>query len=254
MDDGKILFEMLTMDTIRLNGKQYVISEGLIKTYPIKEVVNCLARLFNLTTDVKLLTQIMLGQSDYNGLINITQGNNETNEVLVLVPKSVYNKDNIDKYMNKWGYFCSAVQEKSGVSTKFFLLQYEKKYDIDVTDYVRKTGTLYHIAPNIVVNKIIKNGLVPKNSTWGMFAHEGRVYFFYQPLSDLGFESFVSDFGKNKQVRANNDGYSLLKIDVSLLNNNVKFYADPRQSSAVYTLDNIPPKAIEIIKVKKFDK
>jgi len=249
--DGKILFEMYTMDTIRLNGDQYVISEGLIRTYPIEKVVECLARLFNLATDSKLLPQVEAGQSKYNGLINIAEGNNDTKEILVFVPDSEYNKENIDKYMNKWGYFCS-YKRKYLNKADLIILQYEKKFDIDVTDYIKKSGVIYHIAPNNVVEKIMKKGLIPKNSTW-QFSHEGRVYCFYQPLSDFGFNEFVNDFQYNKKIGKNNNGFSLLQIDVSLLNNDVKFYADPRQINAVYTMDNIPPQAIKIIRTKKFD-
>ena len=52
---------------------------------------------------------------------------------------------------------------------------------------------------------------------------------------------------KKSSIIKKNDGWSLLKIDTSVLTNNPNFYFDPRMKDGVYTMDTISPESIEII-------
>ena len=52
---------------------------------------------------------------------------------------------------------------------------------------------------------------------------------------------------KKSLIIKKNDGWSLLKIDTSVLTNKPNFYFDPRMKDGVYTMDTISPESIEII-------
>ena len=79
-----------------------------------------------------------------------------------------------------------------------------------------------------------------------------RVYLILNNVTDdykdiLGYQLFTHN--KNP----NNDGnYILLKIDISKLNNDNKFYYDPNSSIGIYTEDKINIEAIEPIKKLNF--
>ena len=129
-------------------------------------------------------------------------------------------------------------------------LHLKKKYDVDVTDYVFEKGILYHLCRKEVVDKILKNGLSPRESQWYSFKNSPRIYFFCVEISDKNLEYWVQDTFFGKTIKSND--YVLLKIDVSKINNNPKFYGDPRLTDAVYTYDNINPEAIEKYKEIKY--
>ena len=244
-----VILETYNMDTVRLNGAQYIIKEGLIKTYPIKEVVGCLARVLNLSQNANEILNIINGKIDKNGYIGMAHGNNDTEAIKVIVEDNENNILTVDKYMNKWGWF---IGHKGDVGRGYCLLQYEKKFDIEVTDFAKERGFLYHIAPLKVYPKIKAMGLVPKDSTWQQnlkFKHNGRIYLFIEKLSEEGFDYLCNDFTKNKTN--GDDSFVLLKINVGKMTNNPKFYADPRMPNAVYTYDNISPDAIEAIRMWK---
>lgn len=244
-----VILETYTMDTVRLNGSQYIVKEGLIRTYPIKNVVDCLARVLNLSQNNNDILNIIKGKIDKDGYIGIARGRNNTEAVKVIVEDIDINISLVDKYMNKWGWF---IGYKGDVGYGYCLLQYEKKFDTDVTDFVMKKGFLYHIAPLEAYAKIKSIGLVPKDSTWQRylkFRHKGRIYLFTEELSEDEFERVCADFIKNKIN--SNDGFVLLKVDANKMTNSPKFYADPRMGNAVYTLDNISPDTIEIVRMWK---
>lgn len=102
---------------------------------------------------------------------------------------------------------------------------------------------LYHICPLRVVDKILMQGLTPRNN--GRIAsHPERVYLF------LDYNKEWRNIAKNFKFSGKNEPYVYLKIDTRKLNPQVKFYYDSNTMSgcpAIYTLEPIPPTAIEVI-------
>lgn len=99
---------------------------------------------------------------------------------------------------------------------------------------------LYHITKKTRVKKILTGGLNPKSSNT-MFAYPDRIY--------LGIDPTMLE----KELLPKFDGYgveeySMLKIDISKIPNNVKFNIDPNYPDGIFTNGNIPPNAIEIHK------
>lgn len=99
---------------------------------------------------------------------------------------------------------------------------------------------LYHITSKSLLDKIKKNGLVPKSKSKKVY-HPDRVYFAINYNSALALKK---DFKKYY-----NDDMVLLTISTENLNN-VEFYEDPDYKKfGVFTMDNVPPIAIVDIKI-----
>lgn len=244
------------MYTTMLEGKPYLIKEGLISTYPIKNVIFALKSLFNLYDGSDLMEKNKIlfyldkqqYYHDYNGIIFYNKySQNNTERIEIIVNENDFNQNDFDKYLLKYGWFCGIYEKLRGYNNLIRLI-YEKKFDIDVTEEVIKNKYIYHICPNIYLNKINKYGLKPKFSSWNQYSNPERVYFFMKELTNKEFVLWVNEFNAEKEFNyQKNDGWSLLKIDVSKATNNPKFYFDPRMKNGVYTMDTISPENIEII-------
>lgn len=236
-----------------LQGTPYIIKEGLIKSYPIENVVHAISEMFNLlnyenkTDKNKELYYLDCGESKYSGIIGLSEfSQNKTKRIEIIVRKNDFNQADFDRYFLKYGWFCS-FSNKMEFYKNLIVFIYEKKFDIDVTDAVLEKKYIYHICPNIYLNKINLKGLVPKFSSWNIYYNPERIYFFVDEVSHEQFLKTVGNFNKGKNVYNLNDGWSLLKVDVSSLTNSPSFYLDPRMKNGVYTMDSISPENIEII-------
>lgn len=239
-----------------LEGKPYLVKEGLITSYPIKNVVFALKSLFNLYdgSDVsernKILYFLSKGQhyKNYNGVIFLNKySQNNTERIEIRFSKDDFNQNDFDKYLLKYGWFCGALRQSPDYDNILKLI-YEKKFDVDITEEVMKSGCLYHICPNIYLNKINKMGLKPKYSSWNSYSNPERIYFFRRKLSHNEFIMWVNNFEQEKNLEhILNEGWSLLRVDLTTLINKPKFYLDPRMEGGIYTMDNISPESITII-------
>lgn len=242
-----VLFENHTMELVFLKGHTAILHEGLIKTYPIDRIIGFLARVYNFSKNQTDIKNILRGESTKQGVIFRNDGY-EKNEgdVLTIITESGQ-RCLFDKYLNKYGWFL-ACEFKYGAWENVSVYQYEQKFGVDVTDIV-KSKTLYHICNKKHLSKILKKGLVPKESKSGEFKHPGRIYLFIKKLTD----KTVYDRSKElKRVKDNSESeFVLLSINTNRIANNPKFYYDPRvdDGSAVYTMDNIGPEAITVEKI-----
>ena len=255
------------MYSTMMSGKPYLIKEGLISTYPIKNVIFALKSLFNLydgndSVERNKILYFLDREQNYNGYNGVIFYNkysqNNTERIEIKVNENDFNQSDFDKYLLKYGWFCG-IYEKLGGYDNLIRLIYEKKFDVDVTEEVIKNKYIYHICPNIYLNKINKSGLKPKFSSWNQYSNPERVYFFMKELTHEEFVLWVNEFNAEKKFDyERNEGWSLLKVDTSNLTNNPTFYFDPRMKNGVYTTDTIAPENIEIIdyisKEKMFDK
>ena len=97
----------------------------------------------------------------------------------------------------------------------------------------------FHICPTKLVNKILKQGLHPKD--YGRKSnHPERVYLFLQ--KPINWKEIARTFRESR-----NEKYSLLKIDTSKLYNKIDFYFDSltmTDNPAIYTNETIPSQYI----------
>lgn len=184
----------------------------------------------------------------YGGAIKINNTNNNTNYIEIFAKTDEKTKKEIDYHLNNYGYFQSFYNI---LSNGHMNLTYEKKYDVDITDFIREKGVLYHVCRKDVIKKITNIGLTPRENEWISFKNQPRIYLFYEELSDTDLDEWIFQLNIGKKKKSNT--YCLLSIDVSKIKNNPKFYIDPRLNGTTYTYDNINPEAIKIIKERKLD-
>lgn len=225
------------------------LNEGLIKTFPVDRVLNMMSELFDMEIIegspkeiTRKASQIIMVDELENGLICKVKGaaNDDSETIVFYVQEGEYNKELISKHMDKYGYFLSSDSiPYDGVVR----LQYEKKFDYDVTDIVKHKKYIYHICPSTIKHKIFQQGITPHTSKWPIFKNDERCYFFLDLNIDL-IKRWADNFRNAKKQDCN---YLLLAINVEKLSDNIKFYLDPRMTRGVYTLEGIKPDCIEII-------
>ena len=217
------------------------VSEGLIKTYPIKTANRLIEReLSNLKVQFK--TGI-----DY-----------DTNTLFIKCLSQSIVIDNIIKILtqiNSCGYFISHfdfydTNDKNINSIKYEPLSKDytelleeninNSYYIQITTeskfnkLVDNKNIYYHVTETKNVDKILKIGLLPRSMSKKTY-HSDRIYIGKDLINVKGL------------ARQFNDGdYTLLKI--TLENDDIKLYDDPDFSGyGVYTYENISPKYIKTI-------
>lgn len=120
----------------------------------------------------------------------------------------------------------------------------------DITNYVYSLPYIYHFTPKFIYeNKIQKYGLKQKIKKGTNY---GKIYFFYtknDPIKEM------KPWAKLKNRRENKDykDFVILKIDLSKLNNRIKFFEDDESNNdnTFYTFEFIPASCITVY--KEFD-
>lgn len=222
IDDIKNRFQVMVEEI----KPSFIIKEGLITTYDTEYTIHSIAELFNLENGE------LNDNKEYDGKIWVKKTNK--NEIIKIKLNNFSNIDNVNFYMKKYGWICTEQNEN--------VFTYEKKFDSFILAkrlIIDNYQYLYHITQKSLIEKISKQGLVPKNKINGFIDNEERNYFFLiKPNKDK-----LKDFYFYKMMQP----VILLKIDLSKVNPTTKFYYDPRTENALYTYEPISSKAIEII-------
>jgi hypothetical protein len=172
--------------------------------------------------------------------------NNGVKCVAIDMPKNDGFQKRINKAMNLCGYFESIRASMDD----FDRVHYEPKFE---DEEVEIGDVLYHLTHHSNKDKILRIGLCPYSKN-NVFSYPSRIYFFKGdiPREELENAAKALDIYSNRDF---DDGiYSILKIDVNSLPNNISFFTDPNHKYGLYTLSNIPPNCIiddgEVVNVK----
>ena len=235
-----------------------MVDEALIYSYDASIVIRHLCNTFWLAKgDIEYLRCI----SEYNGCVEKKNDKNKCDVIVLSLPIS---SDDLLKEitlsMEKacgWLLACKTDTNLQGHEA----WQYEKKKDNDATDEVFAKDFIFHLCPTSHLEKILHVGLISKKTTWECYIsddahtvcdeigqHYGwmtadRVHAFFDKPDD-NFLQYNNLNEKNMLT----DTYTLLGIDTKRLLANTKFSYDPRSERAVYTMGNIPPSAITVVK------
>jgi len=118
---------------------------------------------------------------------------------------------------------------------------------------VEINNDMFHVTENTKVEKILKQGLVPKKSSHKLGDHPIRIYLFELEQDCISFINKTKILKKyqNSQftiLKINKDGFYTKNIDKKI--EKIRFFKDPN-SNGVYTYCNINPKFITIyLKIK----
>lgn len=227
------------------------IKEGLIATYPTERVIKSLSGNFNLTVNggkgsLGGLWKLKgLEEPSPVGDIRVVKPNGEEEIILLTLPKDSKFQESIDKLLLKYGWFNSRTDE-DGSSLKYY---YEKKFGdrFSVRQLRNMTDFVYHTTSSRVKEKILKQGLVPKESRTPGFNNEPRIF----------FRPDVPTFEDAEAICRMKGDYAapvVLEVDLSKLNQFQSFFFDSRWRNSIYTFEPIPPEAIRVMKTSELPK
>lgn len=173
--------------------------------------------------------------------------------------------DNLLKLLNNYGWYCAGIFEsptqdtinkfdknshntfiqsiQQQVNTKI-QFQCEAKFDLEL-EHKLIPNTLYHATPTKYVKKILKLGIVPTTKN-PLFAFPDRIYLAYN-YNDLITTLLPYMANKSKIY-----DWSIFEINTASLKQNVlpirKWFRDPNYVGGIYTMTNISPLHIKLIK------
>lgn len=217
------------------------LEEGLIKTTQIEEAIYILKKQFS-----NWIFEFEKGAKDFT--IEILKSKGEIN---------IADYEKLKTLLNNLGYFISYIELHAenfrvkdrysdkivsnafqNTKTHSIYLKCEAKFDQRVN---KIPNTLYHIAPLRNWEKIQKIGLVPKSRSKKAY-HPERVYVGKNEKHTL---ELATKFYETTGIK----DWALLKIDTDLIPGDyLRLYYDPNYKYGYYTMNNIPPQAIEKIK------
>lgn len=202
------------------------LDESLIMTYDIDKVIKIMERKFGLHPSRVI---------ENNGVISI------------FLPFGVGKAEigDIKNFINYCGYYSVKDEPVVNQAINSYVFNFIRKFpNEDITEEIfNNVEYLYHATPSLYVGRIMKYGLVPKAKN-KLFQYPDRIYL-STVCDDNLFKSLKVVNSINKNIGTT---YSVLRIKVNLLSDNIAFYKDNDYVNGVFTYDNISPEAIEIYK------
>lgn len=250
------------------NDSRSFILEGLTMSYDIKKMISMLKKKYDeKTIGCKFL---YLNRTDKNHPINTHKplsdnewqvyGNNKLQEINVNFPYPYGFKNVTKELLNDIIHTCDVCGWMfASIVDMFDLKQYKNLNDVDFNkktcyniyfrpkfDQIVHEDVIpkicYHICPLRLVDKILKQGLHPKD--FGRVSNHPERVFLWHTLNN-SWKNIASEFKESRT----NEPYALLSIDMTKLKNHIKFFYDSLTSSngfAIYTYEPIPYDAISL--------
>lgn len=262
-----LMERMGLIKTSLLRKKFKFLNEGVFKSYEASDIYKILNNQFTIGSEQDLIEkkcEIGIAFDTY-----IDKNNEHTKEIsviLIIVPIN-FKKINLILNTFKVSGWTLAGNYNYYKDSNYCVYAFEKDRQTETIAFT-EGEKLYHITPSSKVNKILKNGLTPHAGN-KLSVHPERIYF--MPFIKFGFSEKVtvinianSLYAQNlrKECKKKNLSeleieklilhgrdikYSVLEVDISKCNENIEFYGDPNADGAVWTYDNIPPQAINVI-------
>lgn len=210
------------------------LKEGILRSYPADTVIKYVKSHLHIPD------------------LAITKDNSDKVDVILVAVHNVGNNiDTLIRTMNLCGYYLAVPTDVAEIKpNKIARLQFEPRNQ-DNCIHPNTIGMLYHWTRPELVNKILKNGLVPRSKN-SFFSYPERIYVVKDSipqaeLMDLGAMLCTSlNFEKYENGQSFDQTLSLIQINPKLLKQDFAFFIDPNYSDyGLYCLENIPPDAIE---------
>jgi hypothetical protein len=122
-------------------------------------------------------------------------------------------------------------------------ISFDPMYQPSINSTVRQWAYLLHLSPSYNKNGILKNGLLPfsKNSK---FDYPPRLHFLKPTIPQMKLYEIGKQLCQANKDSRNNGDYSLFRIDLDKVSEDIVFYFDPRYEYGIYTKQEIPSNAI----------
>ena len=228
----EVVFKAMQANPLDLFKAHFDLDEGLIKTYPAKQVKDILVRTFDLNPK-----QIIL--------YDIPQGDQKI-IIALFLPDVGDNINRISGMMKVCGYTLARSDEHTIDGDKWVSLSFTPNFQAprDMGDEY----ALWHISPKRYEESILRNGFIPYSRNT-VFKYPDRIYFFKGSLPKeevikLGRTLYMSSNTKSSEY-VDLSKYVLYRVALHKVPSRVRFYSDPDWTeAAIYTPDNIPSSAI----------
>lgn len=229
---------------VKSTFKKYPFMDMIVDTYQIYQ--HDLYETLFYSYDKDKLKQELL--SKFGDLYEMdTIDNNVGKDMLLLKYKTnhcIHSKE-FNRILNFYNYTLTYIDEDDKT------LYIEPNVPKEMTDYVYNecSGIVYHITKNQnTYDNIMKYGLKPKTSSYRKY--NNRVFYTYgktkkeikQNIQDI-LNIFI---GSNNHIDA-----KILKINLNLFRDNVKFFKDStiNDINAIWSSEYIPPYCIELVEL-----
>jgi len=159
----------------------------------------------------------------------------------------------LEQIMNTCGWFSTVIKDSKNnninpdniYKNNIFKIIYRAKFDINLYDNNKWPEFLYHVIPSKNINKIFKQGLIPKTEN-KKAKHQDSIHMFSYGNNSDKTKYLVNELRDISKIK--HDSYTVLKINIKKIPYvNFLLYVDPDMEEGYYTKDNIPPNIIEHI-------
>jgi uncharacterized protein YutD len=213
--------------------KDFKLNEGLIKSWTNEQFIRSFSRILE-KFDVKFDYDI--DEEYLSVLIHIHNMDSIKDDNRTKLYQEIENILKLSGF-----YSVRTLKEKDFINIKSNkpTLEFIKKFT-PLTDVPRY---LYHVSHPQFKEKILKNGLVPKSKRL-IEDHPDRIYFTDNIKDSKSFAKLKYEFTELDEYIE----YIIFKVDTSDLD--LKMYIDGLKtpgSNMIFTYDNIPPSALEIV-------
>ena len=222
-----------------------MISEGLITSYPKEKVIEFLKNFKNQLFSVEVIP--------YSLSTNTIDIYVETKTTQSLNTKSV--KNTLDEKLKVYGYFVGKIGNTDHFGRTKLLI--EAKFPTLLSSEEITDAPFYHITSKAYLDKIMKIGLTPRDSTT-VFTHPGNRIYLIQ-TGNHSILRFLKDqlsfsklqVGKSSGVKNTDKWNSNNMITLEIDPTGLTLYSDPmfdnsKEYNAVFTQENIPPQRITL--------
>lgn len=195
-------------------------------------------------SQVKNYLMRRLGMQDW--MIQQTKGCNGF-RLIILVSNIGVNPKILVKVMENLGWFNSRISPPKRVNgITIECMSFDPMYQKPLTNDIRsRWNWLYHISPIENKESILQKGLIPSSKN-KIFKYPNRIYLLKPSITQKEMETATNKLWC-ANGKPNNGIYTVFKIILKKVPNEVEFYNDPRFSKGVFCNNAIPNKAIVAI-------
>ena len=216
---------------------EYLINEGLIKTWPIEKTISILR-------SHKIECDIFEDENVFHAMFGKVS-NRIPEEIFALVnnmgwfPSYVYYLKN--EQIKDKGKFQDDEFKENYEKYDEVMIRFEAKYDIRIEKIPRY---LYHVTSRERGLKIMTLGLIPKAHSIAS-NHPERIYLGRDP-DDL--ETMIRTH-PDSWKKSRDGKFTILKINTQMIPRYFQIYNDPNgKGHGVFTLNTIPKSAIDVVR------